>query len=629
MLSCPLGRNLSTSQSDGERMTSAELLPRLLVIDDLFGRSVPASGNEERADLCRRFRLVDVTGDQPVSMPKTTFREVLAEAVFHRGQIPAAAGRGHAVENDLPSILSIVRAGSGWEAERRPWSLILLDLCFYTGNVTDESERQRGRGMPSGRPADEERYFGLEVLSTLTETFPDLPVAILSSMPRADVAREYIRRGAVGFLERGGADPETLLQDYVRQHGLIPDREAQVLGMSRVLLLSLRAARRAAGHARPVLIRGEKGTGKELFAKYVHRHRSGQLVAVNCGQFRDAGLAFSTLFGHRKGAFTGADRDREGAVVKARNGTLFLDEIASLGLEVQGGLHRLLQEGEVAPLGGEESPTRDVNVKLLAASNADLEGLGLRDPVQFMPDLLDRLKLGDSLFLPPLRERFEDLPWLVDRFVRQAEEESGQGTWKGRTVDISVFDHLRTYDWPGNVRELEGCIKRAVSTFKHMEALLPACIELPALARAPLRRETVLEVSRPPFSESPTISDPIAALTTIRFDDLSAAELSGRMAPILRVLGNYVEAVLRITAKPSAERPDGDLRLHPAAKWMTGDKKLTATAAADLIKRLLRPLEREGLLTPVLREALDRAFEIRKPGRDTERPRAGRNDDDA
>src|SRR5258708_5145799 len=94
----------------GDRMTNPELLPRLLVIDDLFGRTVRDGGNEERADLCRRFRLVDVTGDQPEKMSKPTFREELGEAIFHRGQNPAAAGRGHNVENDLPSILNVVRA---------------------------------------------------------------------------------------------------------------------------------------------------------------------------------------------------------------------------------------------------------------------------------------------------------------------------------------------------------------------------------------------------------------------------------------------------------------------------------------------------------------------------------------
>jgi transcriptional regulator with GAF, ATPase, and Fis domain len=323
-------------------------------------------------------------------------------------------------------------------------------------------------------------------------------------------------------------------------------------------------------------------------------------------------MGFSALFGHRRGAYTGAEANRVGAVQSAAGGILFLDEIGNLSIQVQAGLHRLLQEGEFAPLGGEESPIRNVRFKLLAATNTDLEGLTLKDPAQFYPDLLDRLKAGDVIYLPPLRERLDDLPFLVSGFVRKAEEETG-GAYKGREIDPSVFDFLTEYDWPGNVRELESCINKAVNTYKHVERFVPRFIELPTSSRA-----TTARFHQHAVSSAASINPQPADAAARGFDPLRPQELTGRLLGLQQrhamEVAAYVDAVLQATSRPSLDCPEGQILLHPAAKLMTGDRAISASEAADLFKRLLRPLERLGggtLLTARLREALTRALQIR------------------
>ncbi|MBI4472212.1 MAG: sigma-54-dependent Fis family transcriptional regulator [Acidobacteria bacterium] len=592
------------------------LLPRVLVIDDQYGREC-AGPNEDRLNFCRTYRLVDVTSQDSRKSRVARVPDPIAEAVFCRGQLPVTATVGDVVLNDMAGILDIVFHGHEFRAGNPTWALVLLDLCFYTGEVTDQSENLRGVGMPLGRPEDEEAAtcFGLRVLTELTQHFPDLPIAILSSIPRWQVSEEYIRRGAVGFLPKSEIRGPDLISDYLLHHALLPDFRGEILGCSKVLLQMLRAARRSAQHDRPVLMRGERGTGKELLARYIHhyRSRSGQVpfVPVNCGQLADPNMAFSALFGHRKGAYTGADSDRLGAVQNAAGGILFLDEIGNLSVQVQAGLHRLLQEGEFAPLGSEEKPIRNVRVKLLAATNSDIEGLTLKDPPQFYPDLLDRMKLGDVIHLPPLRERLEDLPLLIAGFVRQAEQEI-EGAHIGREIDDGVYDLLSSYDWPGNIRELESCIKRAVNTYKHMERLVPRSIEIPSSKNTFVR----------PRSASPSRHDVTDVESTSAqvhsYDPRQPQALAGRLEDIqlrhAREIAAYLDAVLQATSRPTIDHPEGQLLLHPAAKLMTGSRSMSASEAADLFKRLLRPLEKFNngtLLTPRLREAIARAIQMR------------------
>ena len=242
---------------------NSRILPRVLVIDDLFGRTVSGQRNEDRAAICSALSLVDCTGDGPtppqISAP-------IAEAVFHRGQLPACAVTGDKVENDLAGILRKVRDGARSASWREPWpcwSLILLDLCFYTGSVTQASGADNP-GMAEGRPGDDtpDGYFGLKVLEALREEIPDIPVVILSSMDRDPVGRIYTRHGGKGFLNRTAANSRDELKKMLELHGLTPDQDGEIIGHSLALLRALSQARLATADLQNVLIMGETGTGK-------------------------------------------------------------------------------------------------------------------------------------------------------------------------------------------------------------------------------------------------------------------------------------------------------------------------------------------------------------------------------
>jgi len=221
------------------------------------------------------------------------------------------------------------------------------------------------------------------------------------------------------------------------------------------------------GSSAPVLITGETGTGKELIARAVHaissRHKR-EFVPFDCGAV-NSGLIESELFGHRRGSFTSADRDSKGVIREAEGGTLFLDEIGELHLEMQVKLLRFLQEGEVRPVGA----TRPIktNVRVIAATNRDLEA-----EVQagrFRNDLyyrLDKLRLR----IPPLRERREDIPLLIEHFFRRHTQEMGK---EGMRLSNEVLALMLGYHWPGNAREVENVLYRMVAFAGNGEEISP------------------------------------------------------------------------------------------------------------------------------------------------------------
>jgi transcriptional regulator with PAS, ATPase and Fis domain len=201
------------------------------------------------------------------------------------------------------------------------------------------------------------------------------------------------------------------------------------------------------------LIQGESGTGKELIAKRIHQlssRRSKNLVSINCGAIQDT-LLLSELFGHEKGAFTGAVQQKKGLVEVAHEGTLFLDEIGEMGMEAQAKLLRFLQEGEIFRVGGKSSIK--VNVRVISATNKDLETAVKRG--QFREDLYYRINTV-TLRIAPLRKRPGDIPLLINQFLSK----SGIGNSPVRSVSPKAMELLKRYHWPGNVRELQNTVER-------------------------------------------------------------------------------------------------------------------------------------------------------------------------
>jgi PAS domain S-box-containing protein len=260
--------------------------------------------------------------------------------------------------------------------------------------------------------------------------------------------------------------------EYLREELATRQGFGEILGESSALRAALEGVAQVAATDATVLLLGETGTGKELFAQAIHdrsTRREGPLVKVNCAAI-PATLIESDFFGHERGAFTGATQRREGRFALADRGTIFLDEIAELPLELQGKLLRVLQEGEFEPVGG--TRTRRVDVRVVAATNRDLEG-AVRDG-KFRQDLYYRLSVF-PLQLPPLRERGDDVVQIASAMAAKLARTLGKTMAPLGASDIAA---LRSYSWPGNVRELRNVVERAIITSRSgrldLERVLPA-----------------------------------------------------------------------------------------------------------------------------------------------------------
>jgi len=262
-----------------------------------------------------------------------------------------------------------------------------------------------------------------------------------------------LRAAASAFDAAPGAnDP----RDATERPAEAPPRHALV-GDSAPMREMLALVDRLAATDVPVLVRGETGTGKEGVARRLHAasaRAKGPFVAVDCGAIAPT-LIESELFGHTRGAFTGADRDRPGHFVSADGGTLMLDEVGELPLDLQPKLLRVLQDGRVRPVGGDAD--RAVDVRLVAATNRDLERAC--EEGRFRQDLYYRLAVVEVV-IPPLRDRKDDLPALVEHLVARVAAESGR---RPPTVAPAALERLAEHAWPGNVRELENALRRAVA----------------------------------------------------------------------------------------------------------------------------------------------------------------------
>jgi psp operon transcriptional activator len=245
---------------------------------------------------------------------------------------------------------------------------------------------------------------------------------------------------------------------------LAVERNTQLVGQSSSFLDAVERASRAAPLDRPVLVIGERGTGKELIAERLHHLSArwdGPLVAMNCAALPET-LIEAELFGHEAGAFTGATKARPGRFEEADAGTLFLDELATLSQAAQERLLRVVEYGEVTRIGA--SRPVNVDVRIVAATNEDLPRLAERN--RFRADLLDRLSF-EVITLPPLRHRSSDIPILTDHFARRMALELEWPSWPG--FSAGAMDKLLNYTWPGNVRELRNVVERAVYRWEDHE----------------------------------------------------------------------------------------------------------------------------------------------------------------
>jgi two-component system nitrogen regulation response regulator NtrX len=308
---------------------------------------------------------------------------------------------------------------------------------------------------------------GLEVLSRIHEQRPELPVVIISGHGTIQTAVEATRLGAFDFIEKPIDADRILLviRNGLAQHRLMREnislkeavkREATVVGEHPEILAILETVRKVAPTNARVLIMGENGTGKEMIARTLHEQsprRGEAFVEVNCAAIPEE-LIESELFGHEKGAFTGAVSSRTGKFELADGGTLFLDEVGDMSHNAQAKVLRVLQESVFERVGGTE--TKRVDVRVIAATNKDL--LEASREGRFREDLYYRLNVV-PITIPPLRDRITDLPLLADYFLRQTATELGQPVKK---LTKRALDLLREYAWPGNVRELRNLIERVV-----------------------------------------------------------------------------------------------------------------------------------------------------------------------
>jgi len=574
-------------------------LPRILIIDDLFGRIHPVWRNEERANFCGQYLIEDVTGDESSIQTRQTIKKPIAEAVFYRGQKPIHSTLGEVIENNFEGTIRTIR--EGWdnpESGKPPWALVLLDLCFYTGLVTEKSEREKGLGMPEGRAEDDNprQYFGLRILEAIKREFPGLPVIILSSKPRDEVSFEFTYKGALGFLAIGHEASPQLLQNYLWKYGLIPDFSGEIFGYSKALLLALRMARDRASTRQNLLIRGERGTGKELLARYIccqtDSSQNSPFVEINCS-YLTGELFASELFGYEKGAFTGASQTKKGLFEVADGGTAFLDEIGDMLPQVQAGILRVLQERMIYPVGGKKP--RQIDVRFLSATNKEIEALTISG--DFRPDLADRLREGGTVYLPPLRERKEDISLLVEKFVREAEKKTGA---MKREILPETIAKLISYDWPGNVRELYNGVFNAIQEYRDVENFVPRHIQFPV--DQPSQDRDVFSTQTAIALTHESDSAQFSQIKKISFDEIIRLlekykfhqdydSLSGKL-PIIRkafaiFLKNYLKAGLLYRREPNSNEGDVRINITGAIKTMTA-RKLTTSQAADVIKWALQ-----------------------------------------
>ncbi len=358
------------------------------------------------------------------------------------------------VDDDANTLASLARA---------------FRLAGYEASVCDTA----ARGLESAKSEHFDLILsdvvmpgrdGLALLEDLKNAGVTTPVVMISGQANIEMAVRATRLGAVDFLEKPLSTEKLMVtvenvlklarleQENRELRGRLGKHE--IVWQSPVMEKLMAQVRRVAASETRVCILGETGTGKELVARTIHENssrKSGPFVTLNCAAV-PADLIESELFGHEKGAFTGAAARHAGKFEQAHGGTFFLDEIGDMPLAMQAKLLRVLEEGEVERVGGDRAVR--VDARVVVATHRNLEELVRQNA--FRQDLFHRVYVF-PLPIPPLRERLEDIPALAQHFARQVAEQNG---WKERPIAPEAFEELKRYTWPGNVRELRNVVER-------------------------------------------------------------------------------------------------------------------------------------------------------------------------
>jgi two-component system response regulator HydG len=336
---------------------------------------------------------------------------------------------------------------------------------------------------------------GIDILTAVRQQDPETPVILMTAQASLQSAIQAVNEGAFYYIQKPFSNDDLIAicrraaehrrlraeNKQLKQEMRRRERSGQVrpLGKARVFVEVMRLAEQVAPTDSTVLIQGESGTGKEVIARYIHELSTrcdGPFLSINCGALPES-LLESELFGHVRGSFTGAVRDKQGLFMAARGGTFFLDEIGEMSPATQVKLLRVLQEREAIPVGGTEAVP--VDVRVVAATNRDLEEEIKRG--RFRTDLYYRLNVI-ALHLPPLRDRRDDIALFVDAFLKRI---AGRGNEPPKRLSPAALDAVLAHAWPGNVRELENALEHAAVLSRG------ETIEVTALPERVTRRQAI------------------------------------------------------------------------------------------------------------------------------------------